>query len=112
MTGKEFLEIMNEYEFKEKPYWESELIAMLPEEQVDRTFLMKVMDIFQKQERTIYIYKMLDFLKYDKVFEEYKKDNPDLGNHNILTYITSLMLQHEHKTRRYFGIDFCVDCIS
>lgn len=112
MTGKEFLEIMNEYEFKEKPYWESELIAMLPEEQVDRTFLMKVMDIFQKQERTIYIYKMLDFLKYDKVFEEYKKDNPDLVNHNILTYITSLMLQHGHKTRRYFGIDFCVDCIS
>jgi len=112
MTGRELLDIMDNYEFKDKPYWESTLIEILPEEQVDKIFLMRLIDRLQKPETSIYIHRMLNFKKYDKVFEEYKKDNPDLENHNILTYITSLMLQHEQKTRRYFGFDFCVDCIS
>lgn len=112
MTGKELLDIMNDYEFKGKPYWESVLITMLPEDQVDKKFLIILIDTFQKQDESIFIHKMLDYLKFDTEFEKHKKGNSELENHNVITYLTSVILSKERKTRRDFGFDFCVECAS
>lgn len=112
MTGKEILDIMNDYEFQGKPYWESVLIAMLPEEQVNEIFLKLFINTFLKPDEYIYIHRMLDYLKYEAIFEEYKKENSELENHNIITYLTSIILTKTRKTRRDFGFDFCADCSS
>lgn len=112
MTGKELLDIMSDYEFQGKPYWESVLITMLPEGQVNDVFLKLLINTFLKSDEYIYIYRMLDYLKYEAIFEEYKKGNPELGNHNIITYLTSIILTKTRKTRRDFGVDFCADCSS
>lgn len=112
MTGKELLDIMNDYEFQGKPYWESVLIAMLPEEQVNEIFLKLFINTFLKPDEYIYIHRMLDYLKYEAIFEEYKKENSELENHNIITYLTSIILTKTRKTRRDFGFDFCADCSS
>jgi hypothetical protein len=112
MTGKEILSVMNEYEFLGKPYWESVLVAMLPEEQVNESFLKLLIKTFQNSENNIYVYRMLDYSKYNKVFEEYKKVNPQLEHHNIITYLTSIILTKTHKTRRDFGFRFCAECVS
>lgn len=112
MTGKELLDILSDYEFQEKPYWESVLVAMLPEEQVNETFLKLLINIFLKTDKYIYIHRMLDYLKYEAIFEEYKKENPELENHNIITYLTNIILAKKRKTRRDFGFNFCVDCAS
>lgn len=112
MTGKELLDIMSDYEFQGKPYWESVLITMLPEEQVNDVFLKLLINTFLKPDEYIYIHRMLDYLKYEAIFEEYKKENPELENHNIITYLTSIILTKTRKTRRDFGFDFCADCSS
>src|SRR5690606_11579963 len=112
MTGKELLDIMSDYEFQGKPYWESVLIAMLPEEQVNEVFLKLFINTFLKPDEYIYIHRMLDYLKYEAIFEEYKKETPGLENHNIITYLTSIILNNTRKTRRDFGFDFCADCAS
>lgn len=112
MTGMELLDIMSDYEFNGKPYWESVLLAMLPEEQVNDIFLKLLINTFLKPDESIYIHRMLDYLKYEAIFEEYKKENPGLENHNIITYLTSIILTKTRKTRRDFGFDFCADCSS
>lgn len=112
MTGKELLDIMRDYEFQGKPYWESVLITMLPEGQVNDVFLKLLINIFLKPDEYIYIHRMLDYLKYEAIFEEYKKENPELENHNIITYLTSIILTKTRKTRRDFGFHFCADCSS
>lgn len=112
MTGKELLDIMSDYEFQGKPYWESVLITMLPAEQVNDVFLKLLINTFLKPDEYIYIHRMLDYLKYEAVFEEYKKENPELENHNIITYLTSIILTKSRKTRRDFGFHFCAECAS
>lgn len=112
MTADELLNIMNEFDFKGKPYWESVLITMLPKEQVNHVFLKLLINTFLKPDEYIYIHRMLDYLKYEAVFEEYKKENPELENHNIITYLTSIILTKSRKTRRDFGFHFCAECAS
>lgn len=112
MTGKGILDIMSDYEFQGKPYWESVLITMLPEGQVNDVFLKLLINTFLKPDEYIYIHRMLDYLKYEAIFEEYKKENPELKYHNIITYLTSIILTKTRKTRRDFGFDFCADCSS
>lgn len=110
MTGKEIIAIMNDYQFKGKTYWESVVIARLPKEQVDHYFLKLLIENFKRPDEYSYVYQMLDYIKYDTVFEEYKKNRPDLINHNIITYLTSILITKTHKTIRDFGIEFCSSC--
>ena len=111
MSGEELLKIMNAYEFQEKNYWQSVLLAKLPDDQVNNTFLILLLNIFQKDE-TIYIHRMLDYLKYNLEFERLRKENADLENHNIITYLTSLISNKIHKSRRDFGFHFCAECAT
>jgi hypothetical protein len=112
MTGKELLSIMQNYEFEGKPFWESVLVAMLPENQVDTSFLILLIKTFQRADGYIHVIRMLDYLKYETVFDEYKKGNRELENHNIITYLTSIILTQPRKTRHDFGFYFCAQCAS
>lgn len=55
---------------------------------------------------------MLNYLKYEKVFEEYKRNIPELEGYNIITYLTSIILNKGRKTCRNFGLHFCAECAS
>lgn len=112
MTGQKLLNIINDYEFKERPYWESVLLTMLPKEQINESFLELLLNIFKNTDDNIYIHRMLDYAKYEIVFDSFKEKNTDLYYHNIITYISSIMLNKVRKTRRDFGFHFCVECAS
>lgn len=112
MTGQELLNIMNDYEFKGLPYWESVLLTILPKEQINESFLELLLNIFKNTDDNIYIYRMLDYVKYETVFDSFKGKNTDLEGHNIITYITSIMLNKVRKTRSDFGFHFCAECAS
>lgn len=112
MTGQELLNIMNDYEYKGRPYWESVLLTMLPKEQINGSFLELLLNIFKNTDDNIYIHRMLDYVKYESVFDIYKGKNSELENHNIITYITSILLNKKRKTRLDFGFHFCTDCAS
>lgn len=112
MTGKELLDIMSGFEFQVKPSWVSVLIAKLPKGQVNLVFLKLLINTFLMPDVYIYIRRMIDYLKYEALFEEYKKENPEFENHNIITYLTSIILTKTCNTSYTFGSDFCVDCAS
>lgn len=112
MTAHELLGIMNEFDFKGKPYWESILVTMIPVEQVNESFLKLLIDVFQNTEQYLYIHRMLDYLKYETVFSEFKQGNLVLKNHNIITYLTSIIFEKPRKARHDFGFHFCAECSS
>ena len=112
MTGEELLNIMNDYEFKGKVFWESVLLTMLPMEQINESFLTLLIKTFLKSDEYIHIYRMLDYLKYEIVFDEYKKGKLELESHNIITYLTSIILTKQRKTRLDFGFHLCVECAT
>lgn len=85
---------------------------MIPDEQVNESFLNILIQVFQSKNEYLYIHRMLDYLKYDNVFSRYKSDKPKLENHNIITYLTSIILENPRKTTRDFGLHFCEECAS
>lgn len=112
LTGGDFLEIMNDYDFENKEYWTSTLLVNLPEDQINTSFLALLIRTFETTDTGIYVHTMLDYLKYDGIFQEYKKEHTELENHNIITYITSLIMANAVKHRRSLGYDFCTECGS
>lgn len=112
MTADELLSIMNEFDFKGKPYWESLLVTIIPVEQINESFLKLLIDIFKNSEDYLYIHRMLNYLKYEAVFNEFKQGNLAFENHNIITYLTSIIFENPRNTRRDFGLDFCTECAS
>ncbi|WGQ13784.1 hypothetical protein [Sphingobacterium faecium] len=109
MTGSEMMEIIREYDFDGRVYWEFQLLTILPAEQVDHAFFENLLRTLQTTEEYIYIHRMSDYIKYQAVFEEYKTAKPELKNHNIITFLTTIILSRKRKTRSDFGINFCSD---
>lgn len=109
LTGDELLNVMRENDFKGKTHWTSVLLLMLPETQINREFLEILIDIFQSCDREIFIFHMRDYVKYNTAFEDFKKGKANLDNHNIITYLTTLILA-KPKDFRNFGYHFCSDC--
>ena len=110
MTGKELLDLMHEYEFIGKPYWESVLLTLLPKNQINETFLELLLNNFKNSNDYIYVPRILDYLKYETVFDSYKIKKTELEGHNVITYITRLILNKIRKTRLDFGSHFCAEC--
>ncbi|MEI2272558.1 hypothetical protein OHD16_10445 [Sphingobacterium sp. ML3W] len=109
MTGREFMEVLNEHDFHEKIHWEFQVLTVLPREQVGNIFFIRLLEIFQSSKEYIHIHRMSDYMKYEAVFEEFKTTIPELKNHNFITFLTSLILIKKRKTRHAFGINFCSD---
>jgi len=112
LTANELLNIMNEYDFKGKPYWESVLVTFIPKEQISQEFLNLLLSVFGNETEYLQIHRMLDYVKYETEFNKYKQGNPALEGHNIITYLTSIVLNKPPKTRRDLGFHFCVECAS
>lgn len=89
LTGQEILNLMREFEFKGKPYWQTVLLYYLPEEQINENFLKLLLDHFENS-RDIYNVCMLDYLKYNGAFLKYQQKNAQFSNHNIISYLTTI----------------------
>ncbi|MGJ1213393.1 MULTISPECIES: hypothetical protein [Sphingobacterium] len=112
ITGEELLSIVHNYDFEYRFFWESVLITSLPEQQIDERFLKLLLALFGNRDKSVKVHSMLDYHKYWTVFEEYKIGNKELEQHNIITYLTSLVLSKKDWTRADLGYDFCSDCVS
>lgn len=95
---------MNNYNFKERPYWESVIVALLPKEQVDKDFLQLLISTFLSYDNKIYIQQIQDYFKYQKEFENFQKELVGLENHNIITYLTSIIIERSYQTILNYSI--------
>lgn len=110
MDGEELINILNEYESKDKSDWEFLLLTILPENQVNDSFLKRLIIIFQNLKNNNYILQMQNYIKYEKAFEKYKEEKVELENHNIISFLISIFLSKEQKTKYDIGANFFVEC--
>lgn len=105
-TGQEILEILDANDFDGKDFWVSAVLAYLPENEINQLMLGRLLSVFSSGKGNIYIHHMSDYLKYSNEFENYKADQTHLVSHNIITYLTSLILDKEIMNRSNFGWRF------
>ncbi|MEI2272557.1 hypothetical protein OHD16_10440 [Sphingobacterium sp. ML3W] len=110
LTCDELLELIDDYNFKGKNYWESVILSMVPERQINKSILNRLIKNFEKIDDQTYVQEMIDYLKYDRTFDKHKQGKPNLQKHNIITFLTSIVLHKNQKSIMDFGFDFCSQC--
>ncbi|HMK17608.1 MAG TPA: ATP-binding protein [Chitinophagaceae bacterium] len=112
LTGKELLSIINNYQFESKPFWIIILLNGLPENQIDVNFLELLIKTFNESRIPLPVNRMSDFSKFQSFFVEYKHSHPQLqiDNHNIITYLTEVLLSKQGENNISFGFHFCQEC--
>lgn len=112
MSGKELVSIMNSYKFLGKPYWTTVLLNVLPESQADFKFLELLINTFKDSSDPLPIYRMKEFVKFKEEFDNYKQ-NIQKGiesTHNVISYITEILLSKKELHRVSLGFEFCQEC--
>ncbi|WP_139217858.1 hypothetical protein [Pontibacter chinhatensis] len=112
LSGKEIAFIINEFDFEAKPFWTLALLNALPEDQVDLDFVKMLVQVFRQANGNLPFHRMADYVKFDQAFGVYKKDKPGLGldDHNIISYLTQLLLERQDKQSIDLGFHFCQEC--
>lgn len=110
ITAEELFSVLDSYAFEDIFFWESVLVTSLPEQQINEHFLKLLLALFGDGNKSVNVHHMQDYLKYWTAFENYKAKDLELGNHNIITYLTSLILTRKNRTSDPFGYDFFSEC--
>lgn len=113
-SGKELGSIIRSYDFLGKPYWTTVLLNVLPKHQVDLEFLELLINTAKDASGPLPIYRMLEFVKFEEEFDTYKqnKKNYIKPTHNIISYITEILLSKKGVQRISLGFEFCQECVS
>lgn len=112
LSGEELLGLMNEYEFAGKVFWIVSLLDALPESQINLRFVEVLIQAFKSSNEQIPIHRMLDFVKYNRVLIDYKAANSEIGlkQHNIISYLTEILLSKQKQHKINLGFHFCQEC--
>ena len=112
LSGKELFTLIDSYEFGTKNFWVISLLEAIPEDQVDLQLVEVLIKTFNNANESLPIYRMLDFLKYDSAFNRYKVLHAGVGieQHNIVSYLTEILLNKQGSNRVNFGFHFCQEC--
>lgn len=109
VTGKELIAIIDRYNVAGKDFWISAVLSCLPRNEVNQKMLERLLEIFTSANEKIHIQKMSDFMIFNEVFEKYKIAKKEIQGHNIITYLTSLLLETEIINKFNFGFHFFQD---
>ncbi len=111
LTGKELWELMNSYELKNKEFWQLSFFGALPEKQSNIFFTKKLFSFFKNATGGLFMYKMREFLKYGTSFEKIKQSSKvkEYKSHNIITYLTFILLNKSKVVDVDLGHQFCSD---
>ncbi|MFC5683629.1 nSTAND3 domain-containing NTPase [Flavobacterium sp. MAHUQ-51] len=113
LSGEELLTLINNSDFKDKTSSIVTLLECLPENQINLKFLELLIQTF-KNNNHIYIHRLTDYLKFDSEFNNYKTSSSERGieKHNIISYLTEIILNKPITQRYDLGHHFCRDCAS
>lgn len=113
LSGEELLALINKTNFRDKISCTITLLECLPENQISLKFLELLIQTF-KNNNHIYIHRLTDYLKFDSEFNNYKALSSESGieKHNIISYLTEIMLNKPITQRYDLGHHFCGDCAS
>lgn len=113
LSGEELLTMINNSDFRDKTSSVVTLLECLPENQINEKFLKILIQTF-KNDYNIFIHRMMDYLKFDTEFTKYKNSSREKGikKHNIISYLTEIILNKPIIQRRSLGHHFCRDCAT
>lgn len=113
LSGEELLTLINNSDFRDKTSSVVTLLECLPENQINEKFLKALIQNFKNDDR-IFIHRITDYLKFDTEFTKYKNSSREKGikKHNIISYLTEIILNKPITHRRSLGHRFCRDCAS
>lgn len=113
LSGEELLELIDKTNFRDKISSIVTLLECLPENQINLNFLELLIQTF-KNNNHIYIHRLTDYLKFDSEFNNYKASSSERGieKHNIISYLTEIILNKPIAQRYDLGHHFCRDCAS
>ena len=111
LSGEELQALINETNFRDKTSCIITLLECLPENQINTKFLKLLIQTF-KSSNQIYIHRLTDYLKFDTEFNNYKNScrEKDIKKHNIISYLTKIILNKPISQRHCLGHHFCRDC--
>lgn len=112
LTAKEFSEMIHKYEFVGRPFWTTTLLNAMPREQADTEFLQLLIETFKNATSPLPVLRMKDYIKFGNPFEVLKNQNLELSNsnHNIISYLTEILLNKVESHKVSFGWEFCQSC--
>ncbi|WP_348822792.1 hypothetical protein [Flavobacterium aestuarii] len=111
LSGEELLQLIIKTNFRDKSSCIITLLECLPDNQVSTKFLKLLIETF-KSNNQIYIHKLTDYLKFESEFNSYKISSTESGikKHNIISYLTEIILNKPITHRYSLGHHFCRDC--
>lgn len=110
----ELITIFSCYSIESKNYWTIILLDNISDELIDLQCLELLMDIFENSSTPLPIINIANYARYKEVFKEYKlrDNNSNAIGHNIITYLTDILLKKSNKFSIYLGYEFCQECTS
>ncbi|MFP5081275.1 ATP-binding protein, partial [Pedobacter sp. JCM 36344] len=109
LTGKKLWELMDNFEFRNKAFWQLSFFSALPEKQANIFFTKKLFRFFKKASENIFIFRMEDYVKFGNAFEKIKLSSTvkEYTTHNIITYLTHILLKKGREVSVDLGYHFC-----
>ena len=112
IKGKELLAIINNYDFPGKPFWESAVLTNLPETEIDLQTLKKLFEVYKSETSYLSMSHMLQYVKYAKEFDKLKLDDNKLKSHNVISYLTEIIVNKKLQFTNELGWHFFSECSS
>jgi len=111
LSGIELLNLIDKSNFKHKQSNIITVLECLPNSQISVNLVEILINTF-KNNNPVYIHKLIDYLKFDSAFDDYKKHSQeaDINNHNIITYLTKIIIEKNVFQRFMLGHYFFQDC--
>ena len=113
LNAEELIELIDKTNFRDKTSCISTLLECLPENQINAKFLDLLIQTF-KSNNHIYIQRLIDYLKFNFEFNNYKISSHEKGikAHNIISYLTKIILNKPITQQHRLGHNFCQDCAN
>lgn len=112
ISAKEILKIIDDHEFSTKPFWKSVLIRFLPADQASISWLKILIALFKDPNNDLHIVSFKEYEKFWTFFENERLSHTEMSNHNVITYLTWLLVSTPRKNRWDFGFHFFSECAS
>lgn len=107
--GKELISIINSYELTNREWLITAVYEELPADECTCEIMEGMISFFRNVEKPIAIHHIKDWSKYLDAFEDYAGASGDTSvrGHNVITYLTQLILDSSKLGKADFGYSFC-----
>jgi len=109
---KEFYNLINRYDYKQKQYWKQMFFDAIEEEEIDEFFLLEFIGYIFSINNRFYFNDLDKYIKFNMQFQLSQSFLPPsaLNHKNVITYITEILLLKSKHNDISFDRHICEKC--